>query len=156
MYEDPVTKLDNITDVTDASRNFTVLKYATKISNNTFANNYAGMKGSALMAVKINELQIESNVFRANGPVTSFEEATYSPYYKYLALQARNLTLNTMFAGNICFDLEHEILNEFSYIECCYRALESIDMPALQGALYIENCEGDRATCFTPIFNSYT
>ena len=56
MYEDPRTISDNITDVTDASRNFTVLKYATKINNNTFANNYAGMKGSALMAVRINEL----------------------------------------------------------------------------------------------------
>ena len=47
-YDEPQSRTVNITDLFDSSLNYTVLKYATKISNNNFTHNFAGMKGSAL------------------------------------------------------------------------------------------------------------
>ena len=93
-YEDPQTTLVNITDLFDSSLNYTLLKYATKIADNNFTNNFAGMKGSALAIFKLSELQITDNEFKENGPVTSFAEAEFSPYFKYFALGAKKLTMN--------------------------------------------------------------
>ena len=84
----------NITDLFDSSQNYTLLKYATKISNNNFTNNFAGMKGSALAIFDLSELQINDNLFNENGPVTSFSEVEHSPYFKYFALGTRKITLN--------------------------------------------------------------
>ena len=85
-----------MTDLFDTTLNHTILKYATEVSNNTFVKNFAGMKGSALTMNFINEVQVTRNTFLENGPVTSFEEALYSPYYKYLALSNRTISLNLM------------------------------------------------------------
>ena len=55
-FDDPKTATDNITDIFDQSLNYTILKYATKIQNNSFLKNSAGMKGSALALFRISEL----------------------------------------------------------------------------------------------------
>ena len=55
-YEDPSTMTDIITDIYDSTVTYTVLKYATKITNNVFRKNYAGMKGSALVLSYLSEL----------------------------------------------------------------------------------------------------
>ena len=93
-YDEPQLKTVNITDLFDSSLNYTVLKYATKISNNNFTRNFAGMKGSALAIFKLSELQIADNLFVENGPVTSYSEIMFSPYYKYFALGGKTLSFN--------------------------------------------------------------
>ena len=93
-YEDPTSKTDVIIDLFDSALNYTMLKYATRISNNNFTSNFAGMKGSAIATKQLSELQIEGNSFIENGPVTTYSEMLHSPYYKYLAMGARNLTFN--------------------------------------------------------------
>ena len=86
FYDDPATTTDTITDLYNSTNTYTLLKYATKISNNNFTKNYAGMKGSAIAMDEISEIQITNNTFKENGPTTSFAEAEFSPYYKYFAL----------------------------------------------------------------------
>ena len=65
-----------------------------------------------------------------NGPVTSFVEQTYSPYFKYLALGVKALTLNKV---TDCA----EVLNELDFSELCQDKLKFIDMPSLTGAVHI-------------------
>ena len=55
-YDDPKVVTTTVSDIFDLSLSYTVLKYATKISNNNFYHNYAGMKGSALAIFKLSEL----------------------------------------------------------------------------------------------------
>ena len=50
------------------------------------------MKGSALAMFGVSELQIVNNTFTENGPVTTFSEREYSPYFKYFALGQKLLT----------------------------------------------------------------
>ena len=55
-YEDAVDTVMNVTDIFDFDdkgyyrTNYTVEKYSTYITNNTFRNNYSGKKGTALLA----------------------------------------------------------------------------------------------------------
>ena len=55
-YDDPTVVTANITDVFDSSLNYTVLMYATSITNNNFTLNFSGMKGSALAIFTLSEL----------------------------------------------------------------------------------------------------
>ena len=54
-YEDPTETTSNVTDLFDYDSsglyrtNYTVMKYATYITNNTFTQNYSGKKGTALL-----------------------------------------------------------------------------------------------------------
>ena len=63
FYDDPATVTDNITDLYNNETTYTLLKYATKIANNNFTKNYAGMKGSAIAMDEISEIQITNNTF---------------------------------------------------------------------------------------------
>lgn len=146
-YDDPVTKEVNITDLFNATHNYTLLKYATKVANNNFTSNFAGMKGSALAMFELSELQITQNFFKSNGPVTSFEEEIYSPYFKYFALGAKKLTMNLPITDS-CVNAT----NEFEYVEQCVNQLKFIDTPPLTGAIHIENCEAGMS-CYGPQFN---
>ena len=56
------------------------------MKNNNFIRNFAGMQGTAVKMFHLSNLNIYNNNFTENGPVTSFSEIEYSPYYKYLAL----------------------------------------------------------------------
>ena len=130
----------------DTTLNHTILKYATEVSSNTFIKNFAGMKGSALTMNFINEVQVTRNTFFENGPVTSFEEALYSPYYKYLALSNRTISLNLMSCDSAT--------NEYEYMQSCYDELRALDMPALTGAVHIEGCETS-VICYLPVTRDY-
>ena len=125
------------------------MKYATKISNNVFTKNYAGMKGSAIAMDEISEIQITNNTFKENGPTTSFSEAELSPYYKYFALSKKLLTINT---GDC--STGKSIVSEFDYIERCYNQLFSIDLPPLFGTIYVHHCN-DAPSCYYPASRSY-
>ena len=65
--------------------------------------------------------------------MTTFSEILYSPYYKYFANYTRTLSFNV---PKTCTGVS----NEFSYAEYCDSLLNFIDMPALTGAVHIENC----------------
>ena len=125
--------------------------------SNTFSHNFAGMKGSAIAIAGLSELQILSNNITENGPVTSFREVELSPYYKYLALGNKTLSMNkpTTFGG--CTLLPEDATlptNEFEYSERCYNALYNIDMPPMTGAVHVENCEG-LTRCYGPVYDQY-
>ena len=68
--------------------------------------------------------------------MTSFDEINNSPYYKYLAMGSRTLSMNLRVV-NLGFT------NEFDYAENCVGENEFIDMPALEGAVHIEHCIND-------------
>ena len=53
----------------DSEENYELLAYGTWIKNNTFANNYSGKRGTALLIELVNNLFIEENQFMNNGPV---------------------------------------------------------------------------------------
>ena len=84
---------------------------------------------------KLSEIQIKDNIFVENGPVTTFKEIEFSPYYKYLAMQQKVLTMNS--GGPCTFAVE----NEFQYFESCFNQIYSIDLPPLLGTIYIQNCD---------------
>ena len=56
-------------DLFDEEQYYELLSYGTWIKNNTFANNYSGKRGTALLLELINNLLIEDNEFKNNGPV---------------------------------------------------------------------------------------
>ena len=53
--EDPSTVMYELHDVMNAAT-YDLLEYGTLIQDNTFANNYSGMKGSALLIERISEV----------------------------------------------------------------------------------------------------
>ena len=77
---------DTITDLYDNNTTYELLKYATSVTNNNFTKNHAGTQGSAITMYLVSEIYILNNTFMENGPVTSFSEVQYSPYYKYFAM----------------------------------------------------------------------
>ena len=97
-YEDPYAMNMNITDLFDLDddglyrTNYTVKKYTTYVTNNTFRHNYSGKKGTALLVSQISDLYIFKNDFKHNGPVTAVREMQYSPYYEYLINRNRTIT----------------------------------------------------------------
>ena len=113
------------------SASYKLLEYGTLIQDNTFSNNYSGMKGSALLIERISEVQIKKNIFMDNGPVTAAKEMEFSPYYRYLAGQERTISFYVPDTG--CKD-------EAEYFDKYRKEGERIDMPQLQGAIYIKNC----------------
>jgi hypothetical protein len=54
--EDPSTDTTKVYDKFNDTIYYRVLTYGTEIKGNTFANNYSGMKGSALLIERISEL----------------------------------------------------------------------------------------------------
>ena len=42
----------------------------------------------------VSDIYILNNTFMENGPVTTFSEVQYSPYYKYFAMGSRKISLN--------------------------------------------------------------
>ena len=54
--DDPSTSKVEIKDQYDDSKTFTLLKYGTMISNNTFSGNSSGKRGTALLIELVNEL----------------------------------------------------------------------------------------------------
>ena len=54
--DDPSTHKSLVTDLFDSSITYEVLTYGTLIVNNTFANNYSGKRGTALLIELVNEL----------------------------------------------------------------------------------------------------
>ena len=75
-----------LADPFDDSISYEILKYATVIKENSFTENYSGMRGSALLIQGINELKLVKNIFENNKPSTTFSEVNVSPYYKFFAL----------------------------------------------------------------------
>lgn len=138
----------NITDLVDSSLNYTVLKYATQLTNNLFKHNHSGMKGTAVGIFRLNELQVKNNTFFENGPVTTFSEVEESTYQKYFARGARNLTMNLPVVCNLNYS------NEFDYVEKCVDAGHFIDMPAVKGALHIKHCLNNEV-CQLPVNSVY-
>ena len=110
-FEDPTEITMNVTDLFDVYKNgsyrtnFTIMRYATHITNNTFMKNFSGKKGTALLISQVSELLIYDNVFEQNGPVTAVKEMEYSPYYKYLLNRNRTLTYFPQNTGTVkCAD----------------------------------------------------
>ena len=66
------------------------------------------MKGSALAIFHLNEVHVVNNTFKENGPVTSFSEAEYSPYYKYFALGKKLLTFTAPPIRKGCANISNE------------------------------------------------
>ena len=58
-FENPEESVMNVTDLFDFNSdgsyrtNYTVMKYGTHISNNTFHNNLSGKKGTALLVSQV-------------------------------------------------------------------------------------------------------
>lgn len=73
-----------------------------------------------------------------NGPVTAYVEIQYSPYYKYLADQ--NRTISYYHGPSNCWE-------EAKYFNKCWREGYMIDMPSVQGTIFIDNCYNE-LTCF--------
>lgn len=84
----------NVKDLLDSGLQHSVFRYQTHISSNEFVENHAGMGGSAIAADFYNQLVISDNLFKKNGPVTSYAEIDFSPYYKYFSSEQRPLTSN--------------------------------------------------------------
>ena len=145
-YEDPMTTKDNFTDVSNPNITYTVYKYATNIKNNSFLFNSAGMKGSALLISLLNALHIDGNVFLGNSPSGTWSEVPWSPYYKYFALSQKLIS----YYSSAC-----SATNEIEFYAFCYSELGYIDSPALEGAVYIENCI-DSFDCFSPVDVTWT
>ena len=147
FYDDPTVVNDQITDLYDNETVYTLLKYATKIVNNNFTQNYAGVQGSAIALHDLSEIQIANNTFKENGPTSSFSEALFSPYYKYFAEQKFIMTLN----HGSC---DYNYTNEFMFFEKCFSQMNYIDLPPLKGAVYIHHCNDD-ITCNEPVSMAY-
>ena len=115
-YEDPIETTMNVTDIFDLNdngdfrTNYTLIKYATYIVNNTFRNNYSGKKGTAMVISGVSELNIFENIFEENGPVTAVREMEYSPYYIFFT--NRTKTLSYFINNGTCPD-------ELNYYELC-------------------------------------
>ena len=109
-YDDPLTTYDYFEDLYDPKIKYKLLKYATHIKYNNFTSNYAGMKGTAVLLSFINAVEVEDNYFFENGPVTSFSEAFWSPFYKYFALGEKLITFNSV-PRTLC-----QARNEISYV----------------------------------------
>ena len=90
MQDDLIPILENPSEVyfeledPISDETYSMLKYGTLIEDNTFSHNYSGMKGTAILVERINELQIKKNQFTDNGPVTAPKEIQFSPYYKFM------------------------------------------------------------------------
>jgi len=147
-YDDPLSTYDSFEDLYDSKVKYKLMKYATHIKYNNFTGNAAGMKGSALVVSFINSVEIEDNTFFENRPMNVFQEVLYSPYFKYFSLGQKTISLNAVPK----FDCA--VNNEVSYIQYCYSDLQYIDLPAIRGALYLEQCEDDYR-CFTPVGQTY-
>lgn len=78
--------------------------------------------------------------------MTSFAERSHSPYYKYFAKGQKLISYNAVPTAGCPADID----NEFSYIYLCFTALSYIDLPAVKGALYLEQCQDDYR-CFAPV-----
>ena len=115
-FEDAIDTVLNVTDIFDFDddglyrTNYTLERYSTYITNNTFRNNYSGKKGTALLISEISELSIYDNLFEENGPVTAVKEMQYSPYYEFLANRNRTITY---FTGN------ETCMEEMAYYDRC-------------------------------------
>ena len=119
-----MTHYSELGDLFNASYKYELLTYGTLIVNNTFSNNYSGQKGSALLIELINEIQIIGNKFMSNGPVQTYREIEFSPYYKNFLYNKRTLAyylLNKDALGD-CVD-------ESAWLNRCYRDGYQIDMP---------------------------
>jgi len=82
-----------------------VYQYLINIENNTFNENLAGSKGSAVFLKNINSARIKNCLFQENGPLLSELEANKSPYFRFLSKRSLifpNSSLNYS--------------NEFSYL----------------------------------------
>ena len=78
----------------------------------------------------------------SNGPVHTYSEIENSPYYKHFLYKKRTLSyylLGTELLGD-CKD-------EPAWFNRCYRNGYAIDMPQLQGAIYLLNCH-ELDTCW--------
>ena len=105
------------------------------------------MKGSALLISKINEIQIQENDFIENGPILGFYEEIWSPHYFFFALEQKLLTKQV-------YQENCDEPNDIAYLQNCYNPLFYLDMPALKGAIYIENCM-DSQECLSPVTTEY-
>ena len=103
ILEDPSTTLLSFADpIPSEAKSYEILKYGTLIYDNSFTNNYAGMRGTAILIEKISEVQIIDNRFIDNGPVTASKEIQYSPYYKYMTDRQR--TVSFYVKNTDCYD----------------------------------------------------
>ena len=80
LQKDLIPILENpsetYTDLVDPinEKPYKLLKYGTLIEDNTFANNYAGMKATCILIERVSEIQFKKNRFTDNGPVTAAKE----------------------------------------------------------------------------------
>ena len=97
----------------------------------------------------LSDIHILNNTFMENGPVTTFSEVQYSPYYKYFAMGSRKITLNVDACQGI-----YNYTNEFDYFDHCYHVVNFIDMPPLEGAIHITHCHNGNL-CHSPTTLEY-
>ena len=79
-----------------------------------------------------------------NGPVTAYHEIQYSPYHMHVNKTGRTFTF---FLTESVTDQTGTCRDETQYFARCRLEGNLIDMPQMQGAIYIENCH-DLETCF--------
>lgn len=124
--DDPSTTMVEIKNLYGSSdETYKLLKYGTKFVNNTFANNYSGKRGSALLLENLSEVQLIENRFTSNGPVHAHMEIENSPYYKHFLKNNRTLAYFVLDSSQgYCFD-------EAMWLNVCYRSGYVIDMPQI-------------------------
>jgi len=61
-----------------------------KVSNTDFNNNLGSERGSAIYLSHVSDSNVVNNKFINNGPILSFSESNYSPYYKFLLASSRS------------------------------------------------------------------
>ena len=76
-----------------------------------------------------------------NGPVHALAEIEYSPYYRHIIYKSRTL------AFYLLSKTIGDCKDEATWFEQCFRPGYEIDMPQIQGALYIKNCHS-LSTCW--------
>ena len=76
----------------DDEDEYEIKPYGTIISNNSFSQNYSGMRGTALLIELVSHLEVKDNKFMQNGPVHAYREMENSPYYKFFLYNNRTIS----------------------------------------------------------------
>ena len=80
------------------------------VNNSDFNNNLGGQKGSAIYLSFVSNANLVNNKFVNHGPILSFSENNYSPYYKFLLASSRSA---------VYYNPTQNCTDEFAYISSC-------------------------------------
>ena len=78
-----------------------------------------------------------------NGPVQAYAEIENSPYYKNYLYNKRTLAYYLLDKDTL-----GDCTDESAWFNRCYRTGYAIDMPQVQGALYVQECYTEQ-TCWS-------